>query len=265
MVTPARWTALVVEPDRARASMLFDLLRDLGCAETTVVRDGDAALAQLEFKSPRIVLCAARMPGEDGFAFTHRFRRATNVRSNEVSTVLTFGAVSSGDIVAALNAGADAILSFPLSRNQLGAMLGLLDTQKRAFVRAATYVGPCRRRGLVGSEGGRRLEDFGAAEELNEMVEALKALFELSRRGDLSPEWLDATSGKLAAYLRAAAPERRIDDAALSAQCGALVRQFVDHAPSMKSFDHAFAPLRKLLTNVVLKDVKPKTAQSAAA
>lgn len=266
MVTPARWTALVVEPDRARASMLSDLLRDLGSGETTVVRDSEAALAQLEFKSPRIILCAARMAGEDGFAFTHRFRRATNVRSNEVSTVLTFGAVSSNDIVAALNAGADAILCFPLSRNQLGTMLGLLDTQKRAFVRAATYIGPCRRRGLVGSEGGRRLEDFGAAEELGEMVEALKALFEITRRRGSSPEWLDTTAGKLAAYLRAAAPDRRIDDAALGAQCGALVKQFVDHAPKMKSFDHAFAPLRKLLTHGVLKDVKPNAAtQSAAA
>lgn len=256
MLTPDRWTALVVEPDRARSSMLFDLLRDLGCAETTVVRDGASALGQLEFKAPRIVLCAARMPGEDGFAFTHRFRRAPNVRSNEVSTVLTFGAVASNDIVAALNAGADAILSFPLSRNQLGQMLTLLDTQKRAFVRAASYVGPCRRRGLVGSDGGRRLEDFGAAEALGDMMGALRKLFTVAQRREVTPEWLDETALTLAAYLRAARPDRQIDDAALAGQCGALVRQFADHAPAMKSFDHAFAPLRKLLTIVVLKDAK---------
>jgi hypothetical protein len=36
----------------------------------------------------------------------------------------------------------------------------------------------------------------------------------------------------------------------------ALIRQFADHAPGQKSFEHAFGPLRNLLTGVVLKDVK---------
>lgn len=263
---PARWTALVYEPDRARSAMLFDLLRDLGCAETTVVRDADAALAQLEFKTPRIFLVAARMPGEDGFAFTHRLRRAANVRSNDVSTVLTFAGVAPSDITAALNNGADAILTFPMSRNQLGQMLHLLDTQKRAFVRAATYVGPCRRRGLVGGEGGRRLEDFGAPEALGDMMTALRKLFGIAQKGDVTPEWLDSTAVSLAAWLRAARPDRQVDEAALAAQCNALVRQFADHAPAMKSFDHAFAPLRKLLANVAsAKEAKRPAAEAAAA
>ena len=258
-----RWSALVIEPDRARSAMLFDLLRDLGCGETVVVRDIEAALGQLEFRAPRIILCAAKSAPVDGFEFSRRFRRATNVRNPEVSTVLTFAGVDRNDILSALNAGADAILSFPMSRTQLGTMLNLLDTQKRAFVRAATYVGPCRRRGLVSEDSGRRLEDFGAAEALSDMMMTLRALFEVAQQGPIQPDAIEIAATSLAAYLRAARPDRQIDDAALRAQCLALVRQFTDHAPGLQSFDHAFTPLRKLLTNVVLKGAK-KVEQAAA-
>lgn len=244
----------MIEPDRARAAVLGDLLRDLGSVETTLLRDADTALTQLELRTPRIILCAARGAGVDGVDFTRRFRRAANVRNCEISTVLTFaGGLDRSDVVAALNAGADSVLTFPMSRAQLGTMLTLLDTQKRPFVRAATYVGPCRRRGLVGDEGGRRLEDYGAADQLAAVMTALRALFALSQRGNVSPGAIELSAASLAVYLRAARPDRDIDDAALRGQCLALVRQYAEHAPAQPSFDHAFAPLRKLLTNVVLK------------
>lgn len=260
----ARWSALVVEPERARSGMLYDLLRDLGCGEVTVVRDGEAAMAYLECRTPRIVLCAARSASLEGFEFVRRLRRSAEVRSQEVSTVLTFSGVDRNDILSALNAGADAILSFPMSRAQLGNMLHLLDTQKRTFVRAAGYQGPCRRRGLVTDDSGRRLEDFGAAEELSDMMTTLRALFDLAKRGPVSAESVEVAAMSLATYLRAARPDRHIDDAALRAQCMALVRQYTDHAPGVETFDHAFTPLRKLLTNVVLKGAKKPEAQAAA-
>lgn len=242
---------------------MVDLLRDLGCAEAVAVRDADSAFGQLEFRSPRIVLCAARGPDFDGFQFVRDMRRSRAVRNNETSTVLTFVGVERADILTALNAGADAILSFPLSRSALETMLGLLDTQKRPFVRAASYVGPCRRRGMVGEEGGRRLEDFGAPEALASMMAALHLLFDTAQRRDPTDVIVPETAASLAAFLREARKGRALDDAALSAQCGALVRQFADHAPGQKSFDHAFAPLRKLLTTVVLKGVAPARSKAA--
>ena len=260
---PTRWSALVIEPERARAAMLVDLLRDLGCTDAPVVRDSEAGLAQLVSRSPRIVLCAARGQGLDGFEFARRLRRADNVRNPEASTVLTFSGIDRNDILSSLNAGADAVLSFPMSRTQLGGMLKLLDTQKRPFVRAATYVGPCRRRGLVSEDGGRRLEDFGAADSLAAMMLLLKALFEMAQRSKVPSAAVDGAASSLAVFMRAARPDRQMDDAALHAQCVALVRQFSDHAPGQPSFDHAFAPLRKLLTNVVLKGAKKAEPLSA--
>jgi CheY-like chemotaxis protein len=262
---PPRWTALVIEPDRARSDMLRDLLRDIGCAEIFVLREPDSGLGFLEQRNPRIVLCAAQMEPVDGFAFTRKFRRDPKARSNETSVVLTFAGVGRNDVLSALNAGADAILSFPMSRAQLSTMLGLLDTQKRTFVRSATYVGPCRRRGLVSADAGRRLEDFGAPEALGEMMATLKALFERSQRNPISVTEVEASAAKLADFLRAARQGRVLDEDALALQCKALVRQFADHAPGQKSFDHAFSPLRKLLTNVVLKDVKQLKPETAAA
>lgn len=250
----SRWSALLVEPDRHRMQIVTDLLRDLGCAEVLHARDADEALAVLGGARPRIILVAARLEPVDGFEFTRRFRRATNVRSNETSVVLTFPGVDRNDVLSALNAGADAVLPFPMSRNQLAGMLSMLDTQKRPFVRAAHYVGPCRRRGLVGEGVKRRLEDFGAPEELRAMVEDLRHLFDLARRGGAPADRVAVSASMVAEFLRAA--REGIDDAALSAHCLALTRQFATHAPAQPSFEHAFAPLRKLLLGVLQREAR---------
>lgn len=246
--------------------MVQDLLRTIGCSEIIVVRDGESALSHLEFRAPRIVLCAGRMAPMDGFEFTHKLRRATAARNCEVSVVLTIAGPERGDVISALNAGADSMLPFPMSAKQLGQMLSALDTQKRPFVRAATYVGPCRRRGLVQGDGEttRRLEDFGAAEALGSMMESLRKVFAVAQRGVVAPEWVEHASTALAVYLTEARGDTNIDEAALGAQCHALIGQFVVHAPGQATFEHAFTPLRRLLTNVVAKSQqKAETAKAA--
>jgi len=263
---PRPWSALVVEPDRAKSAIVQELLRTLGCGEIIAVREGESAFSHLEVRSPRIVLCAGRMAPMDGFEFTRRLRRATNVRSCEVSVVLTIAGPERGDVISALNAGADSMLPFPMSAKQLGQMLSALDSQKRPFVRAATYVGPCRRRGLVQGDGetARRLEDFGAAEALGSMMEALRKVFAVAQRGAVSPEWVAFASTTLATYLSEARGDTQIDKTALNAQCHALICQFVAHAPGQATFEHAFTPLRRLLTNVVAKSLqKAETAKAA--
>lgn len=265
--TPSRaWIALVIEPERAKAVLLQDLLRTLECSEVIVVRDAESALQHLELRAPRIVLCAGRMPGMDGFEFCRRLRRATNVRSPEVSVVLTIGGPDRNDVLNALNAGADSMLPFPMSLTQLRQMLTALDTQKRPFVRAATYVGPCRRRGLVQGDGevSRRLEDFGAAEALGSLMDSLRKVFAVAQRGEVSSEWKEHAAKALATYLTEARGDTNIDEAALSAQCQALIGQFVTHAPGQATFEHAFTPLRRLLTNVVAKSVQAAERAKAA-
>ncbi len=261
-----QWSALVVEPERAKAALLQDLLRTLECGDVIVVRTGEAALAQLELRAPRIVLCAGRMTGLDGFEFTRRLRRATNVRNPDVSVVLTIAGPERGDVVNALNSGADSMLPFPMSVTQLRQMLAALDTQKRAFVRAATYVGPCRRRGLVQGDGevSRRLEDFGAAEALGSLMDALRKVFAAARRSEVSTDWIDHAAKALATYLTEARGDTNIDENALNAQCRALIGQFVTHAPGQATFEHAFTPLRRLLTNVVAKSVQAAERAKAA-
>ena len=261
-----QWIALVVEPERAKAALLQDLLRTLECSEIIVVRDAETALQHLELRNPRIVLCAGRMPGMDGFEFCRRLRRATNVRNPEVSVVLTIGGPDRNDVITALNAGADSMLPFPMSLTQLRQMLSALDTQKRPFVRAATYVGPCRRRGLVQGDGevSRRLEDFGAAEALGSLMDSLRKVFAVAQRSEVSAEWKEHAAKALATYLTEARGDTNIDESALSAQCHALIGQFAAHAPGQATFEHAFTPLRRLLTNVVAKSVQAAERAKAA-
>jgi two-component system, chemotaxis family, chemotaxis protein CheY len=264
---PRQWSALIVEPEKARTAVLTELLRTIECSEIIIAKDAESALAHLEFRSPRVVLCAGRMPGVDGFEFTRRLRRATNVRNCEVSVILTIAGPERSDVISALNAGADSMLPFPMSVTHLRQLLSALDTQKRPFVRAATYVGPCRRRGLVQADGEvqRRLEDFGAAEALGSMMEALRKTFAVAQRGDVPADWVDHASKALATYLTEARGDTHIDEAALRAQCLALIGQFVTHAPGQATFEHAFTPLRRLLTNVVARSQQQAAEKAKAA
>ncbi|MBT9445230.1 MAG: response regulator [Hyphomonadaceae bacterium] len=260
---PRQWSSLIVEPERAKAALIQDLLRNLDCSEVIVVREPESALAFLESRAPLVVMCAGRMAPMDGFEFTRKLRHATNVRDCEVSVVLTFVAPERNEVVSALNAGADALLPFPMSANQMRQMLYALATQKRPFVRSATYVGPCRRRGLVqGSGVVRRLEDFGAVEAREALMEVLRTVYNAAIRGGASPDWVEHAAQKLAVYLTEARGGSKIDETALAAQCQALIGQFVVYAPSQSTFDHAFAPLRRLLTTVVAKSLQ--NAEKAA-
>ena len=74
---------------------------------------------------------------------------------------------------------------------------------------------------------------------------------------------MEHAAKKLATYLTEARGDTQIDEAALSAQCHALIGQFVAHAPGQATFEHAFTPLRRLLTNVVAKS-QQAAAQKAA-
>lgn len=256
-VLPREWAALIIEPERAKAALIQDLLRNLGSTEVVAVRDADAGLGFLADRAPLVVMCAGRMAPMDGFEFTKTLRHATNVRDCTVSVVLTFAGPDRNDVLSALNAGADSLLPFPMSSNQMRQMLLALSTQKRPFVRAATYVGPCRRRGLVQGTGvARRLEDFGAGEAREALMDVLRTVYNAAVRGGASPDWIEHAAQKLAVYLTEARGGARIDEAALAAQCKALIGQFVAFAPSQSTFDHAFAPLRRLLTTVVAKSLQ---------
>lgn len=246
--------------------MVQELLRSLECADIVVVPDAEAALSHLHLRTPRVVLCAGRMPGVDGFEFCKRVRSSMDVRRPDVSIVLTLGGPERKDVISALNAGADSMLPFPMSVTQLRQLLTALDTQKRPFVRGATYVGPCRRRGLVQADGlvNRRLEDFGAVEALGSLKESLLKVFQAAQRGQVPAAWIDHSASALATYLTEARPDTKIDSAALGAQCNALIVQFTAHAPGQTTFEHAFAPLRRLLTTVVAKSVQAAERATAA-
>jgi CheY-like chemotaxis protein len=256
----------VIEPEKARAALIKDILTALDCSDIFIAKDTEAGFGYLHGRTPRIVLCAGRMAPIDGFEFTRRLRRSANVRNCDVSVVITISGPERGDVLAALNAGADSMLPFPMSAKQLQQMLTALDTQKRPFVRAATYVGPCRRRGLVQPEGDqyRRLEDFGAPEALAALMDALRKTFQAAQRGGVQEGGVEHTAQALAIYLTRTRPGVPIDAAALLTQCTALVTQFVAHAPGQETFDHAFTPLRRLITNVISKSLKGAEAAQAA-
>lgn len=258
--SPQPWTALAIEPDRLRLPILTDHLRELGCGEVVACPDAETGFDHLRTLRPRIIFCAARIRPMDGFQFVYRFRRSLEVRNQETPIILTFAGVDRVEVAAAIDAGADAVLSYPVSLAQVSHLLQMLDAQKRPFIRASTYVGPCRRRGPMPGIFGRRLEDYGAPEALEALKLKLERVYEVAQREPVAPEWVETCATALVDYLCTARPGGTIDVAALRIQCEALVRQYSEHAFGQKTFDHAFAPVRRFLTTVMLRDSVRRSA-----
>jgi CheY-like chemotaxis protein len=239
---------LVLDTDRVRAGVIMDLLRSIGRSDIHSERDLGPFWKQITGRNPDLIFVAGKMNPIDGLEFIRSFRRSDDVPSNAATVVLSFNGADLNDITNAMNAGADAVLSFPVSQARFSALLSALQTQKRPFVRSLTYVGPCRRRGMVGSTVlGRRLEDVGGAEALTLAVEALESLFQEAHGGSVTQSMFDAGAEALADFF-ASVGDGKGDPARLRAQSLLIVRQFADDALRHDNFDQAYAPLRRIMS-----------------
>lgn len=254
-------SALVIDPDRARSGTLSDLLRTAGITGVRTERDIENAWRSVLAFNPPLLFVAARVSPMDGFEFTKTFRRSEDVRNNDATIILLFNNAELTDVQNALNAGADAALSFPVSQMRFNTLLSALNQHKRPFVRSVNYVGPCRRRGMVGSASGRRLSDLGGAEALAVAVEALEQVFEGARRYSVLPESLsDGAADALAGYFHAVGAGKGGASETLRQHCRTIVAQFIEDAPKYENFDRAFLPLRrKFITALAARKQDAKT------
>ena len=114
---------LIAEDEDSIVASLEFLMRDAGF-QTSVARDGDAAIAQLGEFRPHLVLLDIMLPGRSGFEVCRALRGDPALLGTRVLMLTARGATN--DAARGLAAGADDYMSKPFSTKELVARVRAL-------------------------------------------------------------------------------------------------------------------------------------------
>jgi len=155
--------ALVAVKDPASRRLLCRLLRDVGGDDVTDVEDRDHALLQLRHGVKAFQLICCDTLGGDGHVEILKFVRwqTTLTLPRSLPVICIRDQWTGEQLTEARDAGASAMLSWPLPRHGLQVALTSVMSSAKRFVESATFRGPCRRVAKISSYKGpfRRSED----------------------------------------------------------------------------------------------------------
>jgi len=110
---------LVVDDEPNIVTSLEFLMRKAGF-ETSVVRDGDGVLAEVERFRPDLVLLDVNLPGQDGFSVCQALRAAG---WTDLVVVMLTAKGRPAEVTRGREAGADAYVTKPFSTRELVAQV----------------------------------------------------------------------------------------------------------------------------------------------
>jgi CheY-like chemotaxis protein len=136
---------LVVDDHESMRAILGVLLRAFGFVRIRTANDGEQALRMIADYPADIIVTDLKMPNLDGISFVRRLRA---LPGDEAMTpvVMVTGHATPARVVAARDAGVNEFIVKPVNGRMLADRLQRIIDEPRPFVRAAGYVGPCRRR-----------------------------------------------------------------------------------------------------------------------
>jgi CheY-like chemotaxis protein len=146
MTDQARISALIIDDNAHMRSILITLLHAVGVDETRQASDGAEAMAILQVWQPTFIVADQNMQPMNGTAFARQLRLAPNDPCSEVPIIMLTAHTERSIVETARDGGIDEILAKPISTKALMQRLNAIMNERRPFVRAATYVGPDRRR-----------------------------------------------------------------------------------------------------------------------
>jgi CheY-like chemotaxis protein len=116
-----RAAVLLVEDNVVNQKVASRFLERLGC-EVTVAENGLEAVRAWESSPPDLVLMDVQMPVMDGYTATREIRSKESARARTPIIALTANALT-GQLQRCHEAGMDGLLTKPLEREQLQALL----------------------------------------------------------------------------------------------------------------------------------------------
>jgi DNA-binding NarL/FixJ family response regulator len=144
-----RLRTVVVSHDAAVAQPLTDLLAAAGMPQPATFTNSDDALQHIAQHQVNFLVVAFSTQPVEGLAWVRAFRRRRECRSHKAPVLVVADGVTASLSEACRNAGANAVIEGQATRELLVRAIRKVLARPRPFVDDDTYVGPCRRSGIV--------------------------------------------------------------------------------------------------------------------
>jgi CheY-like chemotaxis protein len=140
-----RMQILVVDDNSASRQVLSQILMGLRARSSQMVDSAREAREQLALRRYDLLVIDLEMPDEDGVSLTRFVRRTFDQPNYATPIIILSGAPSREKMLAARDAGANAVIRKPLAPAALAERIQWLASAAREFVRSESFCGPDRR------------------------------------------------------------------------------------------------------------------------
>ncbi len=156
---------LIVDDSYHMRRLLRTLLQVLNVRHVHEAENGAQALAILRSSPIDVVLADCQMQPVDGIQLAREIRRSDKLQNPAVPVIMVSGHSSPELILKARDVGVHEFLLKPVSITSLWERITGVLARPRPFVRAGSYVGPCRRRRDRKAYAGPERRGAGRAEK----------------------------------------------------------------------------------------------------
>ena len=136
---------LVVDDHRLSRAIVVEALRAVGASRIRQAEDGREAMEMISADMPDIAVVDFKMP-HDGLSLLQQIRRSPDSPDRTLPVIMLTAYTEVSRIAALRDAGANEVLTKPMSVKSLFRRVSSVIDSPRPFIVSENYVGPCRRR-----------------------------------------------------------------------------------------------------------------------
>lgn len=151
-----RLSLVVVDDNATHRLIASEALRGLGAGRIYPAESAHALFELARTAPIDLVLCDWQMRDIDGITVTTQIRAGDTPLPQDVPVVMVTSQSTAHAVTRAVQAGADEFVAKPYAIATLATRFEAVVMNRRPFIRAAAYIGPCRRRGIAADVGPRR-------------------------------------------------------------------------------------------------------------
>jgi CheY-like chemotaxis protein len=146
---------LIADSNAYFSSMLFSMLKGFGADKILQARDANSANDSLNSSKIDVMLCDYQLAPDGGLAYVRSLRMDVNAPHRKIPILFMTSDTRISLVKAARDAGANMIITKPLSPKGLHDRLVWVAYDNRDYVETPTYYGPDRRFKIEGFPDGK--------------------------------------------------------------------------------------------------------------
>jgi two-component system, chemotaxis family, chemotaxis protein CheY len=147
-------TILVADPSSYISMLIHSMLRGFGANKVLDVRSSVGVLQTLTEQRLDLMICDMRLPPHGGLPLTRAIRNKKDNENRTIPILMMSSDSRETTIKQTRDAGANMVITKPISPASLYDRLAWIAFNPRKFVDTATYFGPDRRFKIKGNPGG---------------------------------------------------------------------------------------------------------------